>query len=385
MTATRSPLRWLLSGATALGLLLGGPALSTAGAAGVPAPSPTASRAAAEASYAAADLVGIDRSPVRAAIDRAINPRAYTCGPTEFTAYVAGLVRGLSAEERALLARYPAMLDVPTFDAIMFGTDTDPRYSLRPDYAKTVTKTFRDLRRFWDVPSADIQLMAMHGDMLQDPQRVARVLQLPLPSFGLSPAAAQSAALEISAAMRRGLFAGGNHPLATLNAFAFTPKIYPSPILSGLPDKVIVGDGLVDALNALGVGDVGPQAVLAHEFGHHVQFRDGIYDSSLPAPEASRRVELMADAFSTYFSVHAHGLSLNTKRVLQAEKTFFDLGDCAFTNDQHHGTPLQRMRSATWAAGVANGARPQGHILPSLTFDAMFERQLPVLVAPDAG
>jgi hypothetical protein len=30
-------------------------------------------------------------------------------------------------------------------------------------------------------------------------------------------------------------------------------------------------------------------------------------------------------------------------------------------------------------------ARPQGHILPSLTFAAMFEQQLPILVAPDAA
>lgn len=385
LPATTSPSSSALSGIAALALVLGAPSLAAAGTTGSPTPLPTTRVAAFDAGNAAADLLGIDRSPVRGAIDRAMSPSGSTCGPTEFTAYVGGLVAGLSADERALMARYPMMLDIPTFDAILFGSDADPRYSLRLDYAQPIRKTFRGLQRFWDIPSQNIHLMAMHGDVLQDPQRVARVLQLPLPGFGLSPSAAQAAARDISTAMQRGMLTGGNNPLLTLNAFAFTPKLYPNPLMQGLPDKIIVGDGMIDTLNALGVGDVGPQAVLAHEFGHHVQFRDGIYASALPPPEASRRVELMADAFSTYFTVHARGLSLNTKRVLEAERTFFDLGDCAYTNSSHHGTPLQRMRSATWAADVVTAAHPQGHILPSLTFDARFESELPVLVTPDAS
>jgi hypothetical protein len=92
----------------------------------------------------------------------------------------------------------------------------------------------------------------------------------------------------------------------------------------------------------------------------------------------------MADAFGTYFAVHARGLALNTKRVLLAEQTFFEVGDCAFTDAGHHGTPLQRLRAATWGAGVADAARPQGAILPSLTLAAMFDQKLPELVAPDA-
>ena len=140
---------------------------------------------------------------------------------------------------------------------------------------------------------------------------------------------------------------------------------------------MIFGDGIVDALNALGIGDVGPRVVLAHEFGHHIQFEDGLFDSPLTGPEATRRTELMADAFGTYFAVHAKGLSLNRKRVLNAEQTFFEVGDCSFTNNGHHGTPLQRMRAAAWGASVADAARPQSYILPSRTFAAMFDQKLP--------
>jgi hypothetical protein len=124
---------------------------------------------------------------------------------------------------------------------------------------------------------------------------------------------------------------------------------------------------------------------MGHEFGHHVQFEDGLFDSPLTGAEATRRTELMADAFGTYFAVHARGLALNAKRVLDAEQTFFEVGDCAFSDPGHHGTPLQRLRSAAWGASVASSAQPQGQILPSLTFAGLFVQQLPILVAPDAA
>ncbi|MGC4940496.1 hypothetical protein [Kribbella sp. DT2] len=38
--------------------------------------------------------------------------------------------------------------------------------------------------------------------------------------------------------------------------------------------------------------------------GHHIQYEDGLFDSTLPAPEATRRTELMADSFSAYFLTH---------------------------------------------------------------------------------
>lgn len=380
--------RWLATLGASLALAIGTTPLATAASTASGATSASASASTSRAlqrSDAAADRVGIDQSPVRAAVDRAINPGDYQCGPTEFRAYIDGLINGLSGEELAFLVAHIQMLDIPTYDALLFGTDTDSRYDLRADSRHSLTKTFTDVKRFWDIQSSDIQLLAMHGSMLQDTARVARVLQLPLPQFGLTPAAAQKAAREISKATRSGLFSSGNNPLFTLNAFAFTAEGDSDPVVQGVPDKLIFGDGILDGMDALGIGDVGPRAVMGHEFGHHVQFEDDLFDSPLTGPEATRRTELMADAFGTYFATHARGLSLNAKRVLQAEKAFFEVGDCAFTNDGHHGTPLQRLRSATWAAHLADAARPQGKVLPSLTFAHLFEQELPELVAPDAA
>ena len=41
------------------------------------------------------------------------------------------------------------------------------------------------------------------------------------------------------------------------------------------------------------------------------------------------------------------------------------------------------MRASTWAADLANAARPQGMVMPSLTFAEKFDQKLPEFVAPD--
>jgi hypothetical protein len=81
---------------------------------------------------------------------------------------------------------------------------------------------------------------------------------------------------------------------------------------------------------------VAPQAILAHEFGHHVQYADGLMRDALPHPR------------------------------------------------RHGGPNCQRMRSALWAYGLADAARPQGHILPALGFYDLFKAHYPQLIAPDA-
>lgn len=337
--------------------------------------------ATAEAPVAAAGT-GLEGSPARGIVDRLINPDEHVCGPTDLDVYLAGLRAELTEADLAFLDQSPA-LDIPTVDALLFGTAADPDYAVRADYRRLLTKTFRDAQRFWDIDSDDIQLAGMHGDMLQDTFRVSRVLRV---AFGRTADEARAEAQEIAdtVADSPGLD-GGNNPLFTLNAFAFSAEVNPNPLVADVPDKIVFGDGMLDALEFMGIGNVGSRVVLAHEFGHHVQFEDGLLDSALPAPEAARRVELMADTFGTYFATHARGLTLNAKRVLQAERAFFAVGDCAFDKPAHHGTPRQREQASSWAASLANSARPQGHILPSLALAAQFEAQLPRLVAPDTA
>ncbi|MDX6301417.1 MAG: hypothetical protein QOF53_2631 [Nocardioidaceae bacterium] len=330
---------------------------------------------------AVAAKLHLDVTPAREAVDRALNPDDYTCGPTDLDAYVDRLLSGMDAGTLDFLSN-SGVLDFPTYDALLFGSDTDARYALTPDYRQQLSKTFRDVKRFWDISSSDIQLHAMHGSVLEDPVRLTRLLTV---LYGLPKARATTYAKEVVAKVAATpAFRGGDNPIFTLNAFAFSAD-GEGGIFAGVPDKLIFGDGILDALAAMGISDVGPRAVMGHEFGHHVQYEDNLFDSPLTGAEATRRTELMADAFGTYFATHSRGLALNAKRVLQTEKTFYEVGDCVFDSPGHHGTPLQRERASAWGAQLANDAHKQGHILPSRTVAADFEAVLPKIVAPDAG
>lgn len=143
-----------------------------------------------------------------------------------------------------------------------------------------------------------------------------------------------------------------------------------------------MGDGMLAGYQALGFGDVAPQAVYAHEFGHHIQFENGYFDDPIAtagdAPEQTRYTELMADAYSAYYLTHKRGLAMNKHRVARFLEAFFQIGDCAFTNPGHHGTPAQRMRAAEFGFDVVDQAHKQGPILTSEQFHDLF------LVAPDA-
>ena len=384
--------RWSLVVGTAVAVAAASPVSASAAAPAAPAVSPAASAAPSVAPLpsgpsaqldAAASATGVERSPAHDAVRRAIDGSQYVCAATQIDAYVDSLLAGLDrAEMRFLLSS--GVLDFPTYDALLYGTSADPGYALPREYRQDLAGSFRAAQRFWDVPSADIQLLSMHGPtVLQDSARLTRLL-VALTGWSQAEATAYAEAVVTTVAAIPEL-KGGNNGIFTLNAFAFTADGETDPLIAGLPDKIVFGDGILGFFEFAGLTDVGPRAVLAHEFAHHVQFERDLFDSPLTGAEATRRTELMADAMATYFATHSRGLSLNAKRVAQAQQSFAEVGDCAFTSDGHHGTPLQRERASTWGADLATSAQKQGKILPSLTVAQLFEAELPRLVAPDAG
>jgi hypothetical protein len=270
-----------------------------------------------------------------------------------------------------------AMLDLPTYDALVFENSSANQYfGVNGDYTQRLTKTFKDLQRFWNIQSKNIVLAAMHGNMLLNHDRVARTY---VAAFGLDPAtASQLGDIVVLLADQVPQYRDGNHPIFTFNAFA--QGGFDFPPYGVIPDKIIMGDGILEAYTAIGYGDVAPQAVLAHEFGHHIQFQLNLFTDEI-SPEATRRTELMADAYSAYYLSHARGASMQWKRVKQFLQVFFNIGDCAFDSDGHHGTPTQRMAAAEWGYNLANDAQKQGHILSAQEFTRLFEAQLPVFVS----
>ncbi|MGV3560945.1 hypothetical protein [Larkinella arboricola] len=269
-----------------------------------------------------------------------------------------------------------AMLDLPTYYTLVFeNSSANQTFGVKGEYTQKLTKTFKDLKRFWNIESSDIALVAMHGSMLRDRTKLIKTYMV---VYGLpSSLAAAYAGIVIDALTYLPQYRNGDHPIFTFNAFA--QSSFNLPGVGLIPDKIVMGDGIMAAYTAIGYGDVAVPAILAHEFGHHIQFQLDLFGDE-SSPEATRRTELMADAYSAYYLSHARGASMQWKRVQQFLQVFYNIGDCGFTSDGHHGTPTQRMAAAEWGYNVANNAQKQGHILTAQQFTALFEAQLPSLI-----
>jgi hypothetical protein len=126
--------------------------------------------------------------------------------------------------------------------------------------------------------------------VLVDRARLARVFKV---VFLATDAVAASVADLIASTVDTDKFQHGNHPAFSFNAFAL-PGGLDIPGVGILPPEVVMGDGVMEGFQVVGLGDVAPQAIFAHEYGHQVQFKRALNVSNLPAPEASRRLELMS-------------------------------------------------------------------------------------------
>ena len=122
------------------------------------------------------------------------------------------------------------------------------------------------------------------------------------------------------------------------------------------------------------------------KFRHQLQYWRGVY--SVATPEDSRFVELMADAFAGYFLHHPRGMSRQTKNIKDAVQASYNVGDCGFSSNTHHGTPLQRERTTEWAVSLVDEdpAGPgKAKILTADELIAKFTEVYPSLVAPDGS
>lgn len=314
---------------------------------------------------------------------RAIDPADYICAGTALGAYYSSAILEVFFGE-------PAIFDELFFDwqadivvlieALFLLTDETPQsFGYAGEYTKVVQKTHKDSQRFWDIPSSDIQVLALKGTMLLDVDRVTAAYI----AGGVPPAIAAFAAARVRELMLESdLLNGGNHPIFSFNAFASSDFDGP------LEDRVVLGDGVLAGYEALGLGDVAPQAIYAHEFAHHIQYENDYFDdpivSGATPAEQTRYTELMADAMAAYFLAHKRGATLNQKRVELFLQVFFEVGDCSFTSPGHHGTPNQRMAASEFGFELAAAAQKQGHILSAEEFHDLFVAAYPDLIAPDA-
>lgn len=328
-----------------------------------------------------ADAVSHEWSDAR---NGAIDPSQYDCDPnTPVSVWLDQQLADVDMPNIQALNRLGG-LDIPTYVTLIFGQQTrGARFGLGVDHTNELTRTMRDLQGFWDIKSDDISLIPMHGAAaFANSALVAKTVQL---LFGVDAAtAAQITAVYKILLAADPALRGGDHPIFTFNAFAYSEEGEAPADQLGISDRIIMGDGVLAGMDAIGLGRTAPRSILSHEFGHHVQYEKGLFDSPLTGPEATRRTELMADGFGAYFMTHKKGQALNKHLVVQDAAAFYNVGDCSYDNNGHHGTPNQRTRTAEWASGLALASKPASRILPAMSFDALFEAKLPQLVAPDA-
>ena len=297
----------------------------------------------------------------------AINPADYQCGPTIFQSWISSVVRTMTSQD---IANYNAFWYLALDYAVYFSSDQDGIFGPNGEFTDAITRVFRDLKRFWDIPT-NIEIRAAHASVFTDLAKLERLLSAygyPAPNT-----LAQSVATKFSTP---GLI--GN-PLLTLNAFAVPAGDY--GIVLG--NEIVMGDGILQAYQTLGFGDVAPQSILAHEYGHHVQFANPELVQFVNTPEGTRKTELMADGLAAYYLVHKRGLALNKFRIASFLEVFFSIGDCSFRSNGHHGTPNQRRKAAEWGFNLAASAKNNGAILPAKEVIALFNNDLPTLLAPD--
>ncbi len=267
------------------------------------------------------------------------------------------------------------MLDIPFYYAYVFENSSYRQYfGPTGEYTQKNTKTFKDLKRFWDIPSSGIVLTAFHGNVLRDRNKVKQTFLI---VYALSEEDADFYTNLIADLLdNTPQYRNGTHPIFTLNAFASPAFDFNN---TTIPSKICMGDGIQQAYTGIGYNDVAPQAIQAHEFGHQVQFALNIF-GNLETPEETRRTELMADAYSAYFLSHSRGGGMQCRRLRQYLQVFYNIGDCDVTDIGHHGTPTQRMAAAEWAFTLSDDRRCHGRTMGSRQFATLFDAALPSIL-----
>jgi hypothetical protein len=324
-----------------------------------------------------ADVVADLNTP---SIDNAVVPTACSTASPINDYINAQLGNSLTVERARILELVNEwdVANVPLYEAVYLKSGaTQQTYGYDGEFTKIIDKTERDVKNFWDIESADIQVVSMRDDVLFDVPRLAATYNY---VYGVPYPMATQFAETVRNLLVTSQTMNGHYAYWTFNAVSLQ---IPAPD----PDaqrKVVMGDGILEAYKSLGLDDVAPQAIFAHEFAHQIQFAKGyrLPTAGTTAAERTRYTELMADAFSAYYLTHKRGATMNQKRVEEFLNVFFYIGDCSFTSSGHHGTPNQRLKAARFGFAVADDFQKQGHILTAEEFFTRFQAAYPSLVAP---
>jgi hypothetical protein len=311
----------------------------------------------------------------RQASDQAINGGDYACNATALDKFFRAKRDALNATQLRLARKLYNDYDLknwPLYAVLLYEGTAGITDMFYPDKQQGTefAKRLRELDKFWDVHTPNVAVYAMNTLWIARTDLMVPALEY---AYGLTTDDARARVAEAQAVFSTYPEIGYDFPLWTLNAFA-----------SLRTGTIAIGDGLLRFFDAVDILDAAPDYVLAHEFGHHVEFGLELEEVFGGTPESSRYIELLADSMSAYFSHHPRGASFQTKRLCQVVKAAFATGDCGFSSSGHHGTPNQRERAVLFATNMIDASKAKGQILKAAEFKAKFDAAFPRIVAPDA-
>lgn len=281
------------------------------------------------------------------------------CGPTELAQVQSKYINAIIEDPLALA--YNRLYSNLNLYFSYFLDDSEQYFGENGDYTQLMQKRQRELAEFWSMP-VTIKVQGQHTANLDNRDNVAAVFYN---FYGYRTEDGELIPLTIDQAYQQADL------IMSLNEAS--PNLPENPYFAtdGFASSnrtIVIGDGLPSWLAETGIDEgIVWTGILAHEWAHEIQFLNnsewypaGAADN---APEATRYTELEADFFASYFMTHKRGATYNWKRVIDFYDLFFQIGDCSFTNQGHHGTPLQRMAAARAGYELASEMQKQGHIL----------------------
>ena len=274
---------------------------------------------------------------------------------------------------------------LPFYHKFFFDQNEDGEYFGRNgEYTQEVLLRYEQLETFWeltdseggavDISTNHTVLMGGHGSVLSDRNALRRLFN----EFFILTSSEIEDHIDFFQSKIESIFPRGyDFPLFTANAIAFGSNHF------FRRDSVVIGDGILDQLDYLGFGGVGSDYILAHEFGHQVQY-ELLTDAELETttPNETREIELMADSLAGYFLGHALGGSFTAKEIDDVANAAFFVGDCQPTNVGHHGTPQQRKCATDWAANMAS-AEGSWRVSKLTDFVGAYHQVLPKILDVD--
>eukprot|EP00586_Coscinodiscus_wailesii_P005076 CAMPEP_0172489088 /NCGR_PEP_ID=MMETSP1066-20121228/18890_1 /TAXON_ID=671091 /ORGANISM="Coscinodiscus wailesii, Strain CCMP2513" /LENGTH=432 /DNA_ID=CAMNT_0013256717 /DNA_START=138 /DNA_END=1436 /DNA_ORIENTATION=- len=271
---------------------------------------------------------------------------------------------------------------------------TDEYFGYDGSHTAELKLRHKNSEKFWNrtdpngfLDLHDVNLLAMHGSDLQDDSVMIllfKEIYYSMTGVWLENSQAKQN-LDLIRNDIQTYFPGGfQNPLLTANAFA-------SGSWTGPHDVIIIGDGILQFIDDLNLTRDGSDFIHAHEYGHQLQFVtstgfDVDYDN-YTSIEETRRAELMADAYGTYYLAHNDGGDMAPEHIMELHGVAFAAGGCPIFDDDwlggitDHGTPEQRACAARWGASVAVASKTD--IMNPESFADLFDLTLPHILDLD--